>query len=156
MNRDYREEYISGMHKNIDNYTDINNLKREYSLYEIAAVSRSGPAKSLGLKNKGHLAPGADADIAVYESLENRDIAEVFAHPAMVFKDGQLVVEDGELKSDRLLPGRTLMTKPEYDKNIKAEIRDDFQKFYSMSIDNYAVTDNYFNNVEVVPCRSKE
>jgi formylmethanofuran dehydrogenase subunit A len=156
MDKDYREEYISGMHKNIDNYTDISNLKREYSLYEIAAISRSGPAKSLGLKNKGHLAPGADADIAVYESIDKNDIAEVFAHPALVFKDGMLIVEDGELKSDKLLIGKTLMTKPDYDKKIQREIKDDFQKFYSMSIENYAVTDNYFNKVEVVPCRSEE
>lgn len=153
MDRDFRDEYISGMHKKIDDYTDIRSLKREYSLYEIAAVSRSGPARALGLKNKGHLGVGADADIAVYENLENNDIAEVFSKPAYVFKDGIMVVKDGELKSERLLRGRTLMTKPNYDKNIQNEIREDFQKFYSMSIDNYAVTDNYFENVEVVPCR---
>ncbi len=153
MDRDFRDEYVSGMHKKIGDYTDIKNLKREYSLYEIAAVSRSGPAQALGLKNKGHLGAGADADIAVYENIEDKDIAEVFAKPAYVFKDGVMVVKDGELKSDQLLRGRTLMTKPDYDKNIENEIREDFQKFYSMSIDNYAVTDNYFDKVEVVPCR---
>ena len=38
-------------------------IDREYDLYEIAIVTRAAGAKILGLKNKGHLGIGADADV---------------------------------------------------------------------------------------------
>ena len=37
-------------------------LAREYTLNEIAIVTRAGPARLLGLAAKGHLGVGADAD----------------------------------------------------------------------------------------------
>ena len=154
MNSDYRNDYISGMHKKFDDYTDLSNLKREYDLSEIAVISRSGPAKALGLENKGHLGVGADADITVYDNLENRDIAEVFAKPKYVFKSGTMIVKDGELITE-LQDGKTLVTKPDYDPQIAKYIREEFQKYYSISIDNYGVTDNYYKKVEVVPCNFK-
>ncbi|ADQ14390.1 formylmethanofuran dehydrogenase subunit A [Halanaerobium hydrogeniformans] len=154
MDSNYRNDYISGMHKKFDDYTDLSNLKREYDLSEIAVISRSGPAKALGLENKGHLGVGADADITVYENLENRDIAEVFAKPKYVFKSGTMIVKDGELITE-LQDGKTLVTKPDYDPQIAEDIREEFQKYYSISIDNYGVTDNYYKKVEVVPCNFK-
>ena len=154
MDSNYRNDYISGMHKNFDDYTDLSNLTREYDLSEIAVISRSGPAKALGLENKGHLGVGADADITVYDNLENRDIAEVFAKPKYVFKSGRMIVKDGELITE-LQSGKTLMTKPDYDPQIAEDIREEFQKYYSISIDNYGVTDNYYKKVEVVPCNFK-
>jgi len=36
-------------------------LNREYTLYEIAIITSAGPARALGLKQKGHLGVGADA-----------------------------------------------------------------------------------------------
>jgi formylmethanofuran dehydrogenase subunit A len=109
----------------------------------------------LGLKNKGHLGVGADADIAVYNNISDNDIAEVFAHPVYVFKSGRMIVKDGELLNN-LEIGRTLVTKPDYDENIIELIREDFQKYYSISIDNYSVTDNYYDKVEVIPCTTRE
>ena len=44
----------------------LDGLSREYSLSEIAIVTRAGPARLLGLRHKGHLGVGADADITVY------------------------------------------------------------------------------------------
>ena len=41
-------------------------LSREYTLNEIAIITRAGPARLLGLKHKGHLGVGADADVTVY------------------------------------------------------------------------------------------
>src|SRR6056297_3247647 len=86
MNKSYRADYISDLHAKFDEYTDLSSLDREYSLSDIVVISRSGPAKALGLKNKGHLGVGADADIAVYNNISDNDIAEVFAHPVYVFK----------------------------------------------------------------------
>jgi formylmethanofuran dehydrogenase subunit A len=49
-------------------------LDREYSLYEIAIMTRAGPAKSLGLKLiVATWASGACADITVYDDNPNRE-----------------------------------------------------------------------------------
>ena len=65
-----------------------------------------------------------------------------------------MIVKDGELITE-LQSGKTLMTKPDYDPQIAEDIREEFQKYYSISIDNYGVTDNYYKKVEVVPCNFK-
>jgi formylmethanofuran dehydrogenase subunit A len=66
-----------------------------------------------------------------------------------------MIVKNGELLNN-LEIGRTLVTKPEYDPNIVELIREDFQKYYSISIDNYAVTDHYYDKIEVIPCSTRE
>src|SRR6056297_355879 len=137
MNRDYRLKMISEMHKKLKNYTDIAELEREYSLDEIAVITRSGPARALGLENKGHIGTGADADITVYRRLEDKSkIAEVFAHPELVIKSGKIIVEDGKLV-EKLREGKTFVTRPDYDKNIIDVIGEDFKNYYSLSIENY-------------------
>ena len=64
-------------------------------------MTRAAPARLLGLADRGHLAPGARADIAVYRPQPDR--AAMFRHAALVFKDGALVVRDG--RGDRARSG---------------------------------------------------
>lgn len=70
-------------------------LTREYTLEEIAIVTRAGPARALGLTGKGHLGPGADADVAVYPL--NDDRQSMFSSPSHVIKGGKIVVRGGEV-----------------------------------------------------------
>jgi formylmethanofuran dehydrogenase subunit A len=79
-------------------------ITREYSLQELCIITRAAPARIAGLRNKGHLGAGADADITLYRP--DADLARMFAMPAKVFKAGMLVAEDGEVKS--LPSGQTL------------------------------------------------
>ena len=62
-------------------------LDREYTLNEIAIITRAGPARILGLKHKGHLGPGADADITIYTPHENKET--MFELPRYVIKAGR-------------------------------------------------------------------
>src|SRR5207244_9595614 len=66
MDRNYRREALQRVHPRVRERCILADLDREYSLYEIAIITRAGPARILGLKNKGHLGPGADADITIY------------------------------------------------------------------------------------------
>ena len=50
---------------------------REYTLNEIAIITRAGPARLLGLAAKGHLGVGADGDVTIYE--EQADKERMFA-----------------------------------------------------------------------------
>ena len=44
----------------------LGDLSREYTLDEIAIITRAAPARMLGLRHKGHLGPGADGDVTIY------------------------------------------------------------------------------------------
>ncbi len=47
--------------------TTLPSITREYTLYEIAMMSRAGAAKLFGFTDRGQLGAGAVADVAVYK-----------------------------------------------------------------------------------------
>ena len=109
MSRDLRAEWIAQMPRDAMAMSTLPALTREYSLNEIALMTRAAPAKLLGLKDRGSLAPGMAADIAVYDDLADR--AQMFRAAHLVFKDGALAVKNGDVlgltygKAHRLAPG---------------------------------------------------
>ncbi|MGL6095118.1 MAG: formylmethanofuran dehydrogenase subunit A, partial [Fimbriiglobus sp.] len=66
MSRDYRREVLKRLPPGVKDRCVIADLEREYTLNEIAIITRAGPARMLGLTHKGHLGVGADADVTVY------------------------------------------------------------------------------------------
>ena len=56
--------------------TTLASITREYTLTEIAIMTRAAPARLLGLIDRGHLGPGARADIAIYRP--QADLAAMF------------------------------------------------------------------------------
>ncbi|MGH7498384.1 MAG: formylmethanofuran dehydrogenase subunit A [Gemmatimonadales bacterium] len=110
-------------------------LSREYTLNEIAIITRAGPARQLGLKQKGHLGPGADADVTVYN--RETDIAKMFSTPRYVIKSGALIVEEGQLR--RAPAGRRLRVAPGYDDTMLSDLRRHFDAYSSVSFANYPV-----------------
>jgi len=112
-------------------------LAREYTLNEIAIITRAGPARLLGLGRKGHLGPGADADVTIYN--READIAKMFSTPRYVIKDGRVIVEEGQLR--RAPAGRRLRVAPEYDDALLPDLRRHFDAYSSVSFANYPVQD---------------
>ena len=112
-------------------------IDREYTLSEIAIITRAGPARVLGLKNKGHLGVGADGDVTVYS--RHPDIAQMFATPRYVVKAGVLVVEEGHLR--RAPAGRRLRVQPSYDETFLPDLRRHFEMFSTVAFENYPVQD---------------
>ena len=110
-------------------------LAREYTLNEIAIVTRAGPARLLGLRDKGHLGPGADADVTIYG--RDPDIATMFSTPRYVIKDGAVIVEEGQLR--RAPIGRRLRVAPEYDEAVLPDVRRHFDAYASVAFENYPV-----------------
>ena len=148
MDRDFRAQAFERIHRRGRKNALLPELTREYSLYEIAIITRAGPARALGLKNKGHLGLGADADITIYADLADKE--EMFARPKFVIKDGVVVACDGRIVCERL--GRTLYVAPPYDPEIEKEIRSHFQESYTVSFDNYAISPEHLAFGEMVPC----
>ena len=112
-------------------------LTREYTMNEIAIITRAGPARLLGLPHKGHLGPGADADVTVYA--KDTDLARMFATPRYVIKGGTLVVEEGQLR--RAPQGRRLHVRPGYDEALLHHLRRHFEAYSTVSFENYPVQD---------------
>ena len=110
-------------------------IAREYTLNEIAIVTRAGPARLLGLRDKGHLGVGADADVTVYA--RDDDAARMFSTPRYVVKGGTLVVEEGELR--RAPAGRRLHVRPEHDGGVTRDLKRFFDAYGTVSFENYPV-----------------
>ena len=101
MDRGLRAEILERLPAKVKERSALKELSREYSLSEIAVITRAGPARILGLDRKGHLGPGADADVTIYAPDDDR--RRMFALPRYVIKGGEIVVDDGELGDDGLL-----------------------------------------------------
>ncbi len=139
MDRTRRAEVLKRLPPKVRERSVLHELTREYTLNEVAIITRAGPAKVLGLARKGHLGAGADADITIYTP--HADIERMFALPKYVYKAGTCVVENGEL---RLAPyGPTHCVSPGHDAGILPHLKDWFERHYSIRFNNYAVTDDY-------------
>jgi formylmethanofuran dehydrogenase subunit A len=147
MDREFRNEQIRQVNQRAIRKTVLSDLSREYTLQEIAIITRAGPARALGLQHKGHLGIGADADLTLYE--EHEDKEKMFSTPRYVIKDGQLIIEDYEFRADH--EGRILHVAPDYDPAIEKAIKPFFEEFYSIRFNNYAVSDHYLHHQQVIP-----
>jgi len=148
MDRDYRAELLAGIQPRALNGAMLPELDREYSLYEIAVITRAGTARRLGLNRKGHLGAGADADVTIYAPQDDK--AEMFARPRYVLKDGVVVARDGQIVHER--PGRTMYVTPGYDPEIEAHIRAHFKECYTIAFENYPVAPEYLSHSAPIPC----
>ncbi|MCQ8894346.1 MAG: formylmethanofuran dehydrogenase subunit A [Methanolinea sp.] len=136
--------------------THIAGIDRELSLYDIAQMTRAGPAKALGLSHQyGGLAPGMDADIVVYDFNPEKphkpeDIEKAFSAAAYVMKTGVPVVINGEIVSNG--NKRTLWVKAKVNENpqVMRDIRDKFLKYYSVTQANYDVSSHFVPNPHVI------
>src|ERR671938_1788544 len=136
MDRDYRNEQLRRVNARAMKRTVLlDDLDREYTLEEIAVITRAGPARLLGLRDKGHLGVGADADITIYDDRDDREA--MFAAPRYVIKGGLAVVEDGELREAG--PGRLLRVGAEYDPTIERTLERLFEDRYSVQFASYPV-----------------
>jgi formylmethanofuran dehydrogenase subunit A len=136
MDRTYRDERLKGVNqKLLAGSALLDGLEREYTLSEIATITRAAPARLLGLAHKGHLGPGADADVTVYAS--DADRAKMFATPRSVLKAGVLVVEEGQLR--RAPAGRRLAVRPDYDAAVTKDLKRFFDDYATVAFENYGV-----------------
>jgi formylmethanofuran dehydrogenase subunit A len=139
MDRTFRQDVLKTLPSKILARTALGELDREYSLSEICIITRAGPARILGLEHKGHLGPGADADVTIYSPHENPQV--MFELPRHVIQGGRMVVENGEIRQP--VDGRTLFVAPEYDHGVEADIADWFEQAYSVRFRNYAVEESW-------------
>ena len=151
MDRTRRNEILNKAPDSVREKCTLGDIDREYTLYEIAIITRASPARMLGLRHKGHLGVGADGDVTLYSP--NNDVQEMFELPRYVISSGLVVVDDGELRQNR--DGRTFHVQPEYDLDSVDSIREWFEKYYTIQFNNYPVDEHYLANAALGELRSE-
>jgi formylmethanofuran dehydrogenase subunit A len=138
MDRAFRDDQLRRVEPKLLAGTALaDGVSREYTLREIAIVTRAGPARILGLRDKGHLGMGADADVTIYAP--NDDRASMFSTPRAVVKAGSVVVEEGDLR--RAPAGRRLHVRPPFDAAITRDLSGYFDRYATVRFANYPVGD---------------
>lgn len=135
MDRGRRQEALARLPAAVREKCTLGELTREYSLSEIAIITRAAPARMLGLRHKGQLGIGADADITIYQP--QTDLQRMFELPRYVIQRGAVVVDDGQIQPHR--DGRTLHVVPAFDESCLPDIRQWFEGHYSLQFRNYPV-----------------
>jgi formylmethanofuran dehydrogenase subunit A len=136
MDRSFREEQLAKLHPEVVSQCALRSITRELTLDEIAVMTRSGPAKLLGLPDRGQLGVGAAADIAIYR--EQADREAMFRVPERVFKDGTLVAKNGTLTATPV--GGTHFVEPGYDTAIEKTLRKHWDHHGAIQFDNVAIS----------------
>jgi formylmethanofuran dehydrogenase subunit A len=149
MDVDFRRERVRALPAKALSRTVLADLERQYSLYEIAIITSAGPARALGLEHKGHLGIGADADVAIYN--ENPDGEFRFGYPRYVIKAGEIVVEDGDIRTTG--GSKQYVVRPIFDPAIEGYLRPLFQQHYTISFDNYPVELERVEGAKVQSCQ---
>ena len=142
MDKSFRDEQLAKLHADAQVASALPQLTREFSLYEIAIITRAGPARLLGLRDRGHLGVGAAADIAVYRDDPDRE--RMFTSPAYVFNDGELVARDGTLVATPT--GGIHFVSPEFDRGIEKRIRAYSEKNLASNFAHAAISDDEICN----------
>jgi formylmethanofuran dehydrogenase subunit A len=125
-------------------------------------VTRAGQARALGLKNKGHLGVGADADIAIYDvnpeevdpARKYREYRRAFKKAAYTIKDGEIVVIDGEVSKH--VDGRTMWldVQTSQQARTKDEMKRRFREYWTVEYENYSVNERCIKNPDPITVRA--
>ena len=137
MDRDERARWIERIPAKAREVINLPAIARELSLSEIAIVTRAGPARLLGLTDRGHLGEGAVGDVAVYA--DHKDKTAMFRTAELVFKNGELVVRDGQVV--KVTWGQAFQVAPGFDAAIEHHVRNFYGRYYGVELASFRVPD---------------
>lgn len=160
MSKVKRQEELSNIHELASKRTTLTGIEREMDWCDIAIMTRAAPAKILGLEDKGHLGVGADADVAVYDlrpeevdpSTQHDLVKKALAVAKYTIKGGVLASRDGEIMAAPV--GRTFWVDAsvakEDEERMMEDLKEKFDRYYSIKLSNYMVQDAYVPNPVVI------
>ncbi len=153
MDRSFRNDALAAINPEAAQLSALGAITREYTLYDIATMTRAAPAHILGLRDRGQLGTGAAADITVYRPHSDKE--RMFSRPEYVFKDGELIVREGRVV--KVTHGRTHTVRPEYDRGIERRLRAYFDRYHTVRLGNFRISDqevaDWGGRLEIHPCQ---
>jgi len=152
MSKTARERTMRRINKKARSKSLLGSIKREYTFHQAAIATRAGQAKALGLKNKGHLGIGADADVSIYNfNPEKLDpsrkfitLRKAFERAAYTIKRGEIVVRDGQVVKS--VNGKTFWVNPQVSTSLMKSLDDlkgRFQEYYTVQFENYPISESH-------------
>jgi formylmethanofuran dehydrogenase subunit A len=139
MDKSFRDAAFATLPRSARELSALASIGREYSLQEIAILTRAGPARLLGIEGRhGHLGPGAVADVAAYA--EDADRERMFTGAKLLLKAGLPVVRGGEVVEPDVW-GATHVVRPGWDPAIEPRVGRFFADFRDMRLGSFKLTD---------------
>ena len=148
MDYEFRLEKISKINQESLKFSFLKDIKRTYSMYDIAIMTRSSPAKILGLKDRGSLRDGCIADISVYDP--KKKIDKMFQSAKYVFKNGNEIVRNGKIL--KYHKSSTIAVDIRYERSITKDLQSWVNRFYSLDVDDFKVNTDFFRNSNFKYC----
>jgi formylmethanofuran dehydrogenase subunit A len=168
MSRRFREKEAEKIDPRTEHYVPLFALDRELDWYEIAVMSRAAQARALGITRigKGHLAPGSEADIAIYPLIPSEldpaaDFEQVmagFAKTRYTIKRGRVVARDGDVVvegANSTIWSRATVP-PSMDISADPEFVKKFEQYYTVRMRNYPVQDVYLPRGVYIPTEASQ
>lgn len=137
MDRSYRERILAELHPDAIASSQLAGIQREYTLEEVAILTRAAPARILGLKNLGQLGVGAQADITIYRT--NANWETMFSSPRYVLKRGEVIVRDGVIV--KLMSGKTHTVRPQWELPGIERMRQFVQNHHTLALEQFVISD---------------
>jgi formylmethanofuran dehydrogenase subunit A len=136
--------------------SELKDIDRELTLYEISTISRAGTAKCLGMTDRGHLGIGAIGDVAIYnldpKKMDGNTIEKAFTLTAYTIKDGQIVVKDGEITATPM--GTTIcaegIVKDSVMEAMLNDVKTHWRNHYSINFNNYEIGNYYTPKIKIM------
>jgi formylmethanofuran dehydrogenase subunit A len=149
-----RDKMLAKINKRARKKSLLNTIDRELSLYELAIVTRAGQAKALGLKQKGHLGVGADADVAIFNiNPEINDPAKefeaakaAFKQTAYTIKGGEIVAKQGEIVKSVFGKTYWVDAKTSMPHQVNDDIKRKFKEYWTIEYDNYPLREGFLHS----------
>jgi formylmethanofuran dehydrogenase subunit A len=162
MSRKAREAAMKKINSRAKSRSLLPSIDRELDFQEIAVMTRAGQAKALGLNNKGHLAPGADADIAVYDlnpekidpSKEYKRVRRAFRRAAYTIKDGEIVAKAGEILKHTYGTTMWIDLQTSEPSEITGDMKKRFRDYWTVEYDNYPVTEEHLRSSDPITVKA--
>ncbi len=148
MDRSFRETALAEIESEAAAACQLAGIEREYTLDEIAVMTRSAPAKLLGLSNQGTLTAGSVADVVVYP--EHDDRQRMFASPRYVIRRGCVIQPQdvdsacgvSPAKDAPQIPKYTHTIRPHYELSSVAKLSQLHAESASFSLANLVISDD--------------
>ncbi len=155
-----REKALTKINNSAKRRLDMPGMDREYTLSELAIITRAATAKALGLKNKGHLGIGADADVAIYDfDPSSMDPSKHYTKLKHAFSNADLTIKGGKIISKKkeildCVDGRTYWAKSRISKDLESNmfenLKDMFEDRYTVRMNNYVIREDYLKIPEKI------
>ncbi len=144
--RSFRETAFAEINQEAQSSCSLGGIDREYSLNEIATMTRSAPAKILGISDRGHLAHGSIADVVVYPN--DMNLETMFKSPKYVIKGGNIVRDPkGNTILDQPIPSSTLAANVSFNPKSVSGLESRYQARSTFAMQRLWISDDEMETV---------